>query len=460
MRKLVLLLILGGLLLVTAGCGGRSSTGSANNFSKSITVSASVNEVITKYFDQYFEAERTSTYSNLDDRILKDNEDTKLFETFREMELARQSLFGEGISWYKYDIAYRKCSTSGDKTIVELTLNVKFHYHKALDFDSACGGINYSFTLKNNDFGLVITKIDSDLDIYEMFKTEVEEVLKQDGTLSKVQAIAKVKESRKKNLDMMRGNSLYLKGAATSANTVMSTESTAATDITTNHINQQISKSVYVTCKQYTYSRECAKAYAEKYYDVDGWYKKGIFDIVRNDSGHVVDCTNFVSQCVWAGYTGFNANDDIATAKKNISNRVGMVPTKWYFRKAGGGDYTSTWTGVKLFFEYMVTPKTIGPNATTDFRDYDSKHHYSTIPAASINVGDVIQLWDEKKGGYYHSIFITQKNNNTDNCQYSDLFYSAHTNNRCNKMLTNAVNLEHPHMRRLTPAATCYLKSE
>jgi hypothetical protein len=459
MRKAILLLVLGGLLLIATGCGGNGSssgsTGSTNTLTKSITVSTSVKNAIEKYFNAYFDAEKASTYSELDSSILEDNADTKLFETFRKMELARQQLFSEGISWYNYDITYKKSSTSGDETTVELTLDLKFHYNKAPDLDSAYGGVNYSFILRNNGSGLVIKKIDSDLDIFVAFKTEVEEVMAQDSTLSKVQAVEKVRKRRGENLDMMRGNSLYFKGAATSASTSTSTEST--TDIETTTTGSQISKSVYITNKKYTYQPTCAVEYAAKYYDVEDTHN-GIFGLAKNEAGMVVDCTNFVSQCVWAGYIGFKSTD-IATAKNYISKTIGMVPSKWYWKD--DKSFTSTWAGVKLFFGYMVTPKTVGPNATTDFSDYDTKHEYTTIAASSIHVGDVIQLWYDGTG-YGHSIFITDKRNNTSNCKYSDLFYSAHTNKQSNMVLSYATGAtgKNRYIRRLTPAATCYLKSE
>jgi hypothetical protein len=167
-----------------------------------------------------------------------------------------------------------------------------------------------------------------------------------------------------------------------------------------------------------------------------------------------VDCTNFISQCVWAGYVGFDP-DDLTTFKNYISNKIGIVYDEWYAGIGGGSD---NWEGVKDFFEYMVTSKSAGPNATTDFTDYDTKRYYTNISAATINVGDVVQLWISDSKGYDHSIFITDKTDNTSDCDYSELYYSAHTNSRYNIKLTYALTYN-PYIRRLTPAATCYLKT-
>jgi hypothetical protein len=435
-RKIGLSLILGGLLLAAVGCGGNS--GSSRSQTSSVSVDSQIKETIEAYFTNRFDSQKTLSYSKLDGNIMANNDDTQLDETFHKISLAQKKLVNNSISNYQYQINYQKSSVNGDEASVELSLNLYFHYQKApSDLDSAICGVNYSFVLKNNESNWVITQIDSDLEEFETFKNQVQEAMEQDTTLSKAAAIQKVDKTVTNEIELMRNNSIYLKGEARSSEISPDggSESTESSNI---------SKSIYISCRKYTYNPSCAVAYAAKYYNAETT-RDSLFYILD------YDCTNFVSQCVWAGYVGFDA-DSIDTFKNYIAKKNGMLYNEWY---AGTGGGANSWENAAALFEYMVNSKAAGPNATTDFSDYNAKHHYRTISAASINVGDVIQLWYRTR--YSHSIIITRKTNNTSNCGYGDIYYSGHTNSRWNWSFWEAIYSSN-YMRRLTPATTCYLK--
>lgn len=102
------------------------------------------------------------------------------------------------------------------------------------------------------------------------------------------------------------------------------------------------------------YDREAAVAYAKrwalsrnpKYYDYE---RLG------------GDCTNFASQCVYAG-----------------SQAMNYTPTYgWYYISAN--NKAPAWTGVEFFFRFMVNNAGTGP-------------FMQTVPVARIEPGDVVQL--------------------------------------------------------------------
>jgi hypothetical protein len=356
--------------------------------------------------------------------------------------LVWKKAFGEEIHDYQYEINYQKSSVNGDEVTVELILSLDFHYSKALNVDSSYGGVKYSFDLKNNGSNLVITNIDSDLREFIAFKNKVQEALKQDSALSTAAAVEKVIESRNTQIQRMQTNSLYLEGDSSSTSAISSTPSPTASS-TGTEANSTINKSIYVSCRQYTYDPKCAAVYAAKYYNGNSPFYT-----------YYLDCTNFISQCVWAGYVGYGKTINKTTAATYISKKAGMAYPEWW---ANTTTTTSTWAGAKALCEYLVTPKTVGPNATTDFpNDYDAKHYYTTITPASIKVGDVIQIWYDSQDshGYTHSIIITKKEGNS----YSQIFYSAHTNPQNDMVFTHAM-ASSEYMRRLRPASTCYLKT-
>lgn len=83
------------------------------------------------------------------------------------------------------------------------------------------------------------------------------------------------------------------------------------------------------------------------------------------------DCTNFASQCIYAG--------------SNVMN-----PTKiygWYYYSSN--DRSASWAGVKYLYEFLVNNKGVGPYAVLS-----SVHQ--------LEIGDIIQL-GKADGTFYHS---------------------------------------------------------
>lgn len=111
------------------------------------------------------------------------------------------------------------------------------------------------------------------------------------------------------------------------------------------------------------------------------------------------DCTNFISQCVWAAYGGFDKNSDAKT-KKNISNKFRMIKGTW-FGGTGGG--SSAWESVNPFYTYVNKAKTYGPKG----KGYNNNKLVKSL--TNIQVGDVLQSREDgKKNVYKHSTYVTQ----------------------------------------------------
>ena len=115
------------------------------------------------------------------------------------------------------------------------------------------------------------------------------------------------------------------------------------------------------------YLRERAVTYAKKY----AFGQNPIFGNFRGIGGN---CTNFVSQCIYAGSCVMN-----------------YTPTfGWYYVSLD--DRSPSWTGVEFFYNFMVNNTDVGPfgkDATLD----------------EVEIGDVIQLGNERDG-FYHTLII------------------------------------------------------
>ena len=85
------------------------------------------------------------------------------------------------------------------------------------------------------------------------------------------------------------------------------------------------------------------------------------------------DCTNFVSQCLFAGGAVMNFTRD----------------TGWYYRSLD--DRAAAWTGVEFFCRFVLNNKGVGPFG-------------ELVPVDKAAAGDVIQLGNGT--GFYHSLLV------------------------------------------------------
>lgn len=121
-------------------------------------------------------------------------------------------------------------------------------------------------------------------------------------------------------------------------------------------------KNVYEYAKKWAYSRN------PKYYN---------FDSVGGD------CTNFVSQCIYAGCYEMNYN-------KNNG---------WYY--INGNNKSPSWTGVEFLYKFLISNKGAGP-------------HGENTTIDNLDIGDIIQLsFDGIK--FSHTLVVVQNGSNTNN---------------------------------------------
>ena len=115
------------------------------------------------------------------------------------------------------------------------------------------------------------------------------------------------------------------------------------------------------------YRRDRAVAYARRW----ALARNPLFE---NYTGIGGDCTNFVSQAIYAGGCVMN-----------------YTPTfGWYY--ISSTDRAPAWTGVEFFYNFMTSNVEIGPYARE-------------VGEGELELGDVIQLGDES-GDFYHALVV------------------------------------------------------
>ena len=108
------------------------------------------------------------------------------------------------------------------------------------------------------------------------------------------------------------------------------------------------------------------------------------------------DCTNFVSQCVFAGAKTMNYTPVIG----------------WYYNSPN--DRAAAWTGVDYFLNFLTDNDGIGPIAVP-------------VNPANIQIGDVIFLGN-KSDDFYHTLFVSK-------IESGNIYVASHTRDALDKPL-------------------------
>lgn len=135
-----------------------------------------------------------------------------------------------------------------------------------------------------------------------------------------------------------------------------------------------------------TYDRDAAVTYAHTW----AYRRNPIYYDFSSIGG---DCTNFASQCIYAGAGVMN-----------------FTPTYgWYYRSAG--DRTPSWTGVQYLYDFLTRNLGPGPFA-------------SEVSLRQLEPGDVVQLAFTRTDRYEHTPVVVR----VDSPTLAGILVAAHSN--------------------------------
>ena len=132
--------------------------------------------------------------------------------------------------------------------------------------------------------------------------------------------------------------------------------------------------------REIPYDREAAVAYARRW----ALLRNPDYYNFENIGG---DCTNFASQCIYAGSRIMNFTPD----------------TGWYYRSVD--QRAPAWTGVEFLHDFLVSNQSVGP-------------YGRVVPIEEAQPGDIVQL-GISSGHFYHSPVIVAVT--------PDILVAAHT---------------------------------
>lgn len=150
---------------------------------------------------------------------------------------------------------------------------------------------------------------------------------------------------------------------------------------------------------------------------------------------HAQDCTNFVSQCAYAGgmpmYSSL-ASWGVAALKSGCAS--GRDDEWFYYHKKNDNNesWSSTWSivdkdGTKDGLRRYIKKNSKNTYSKTNFK-YNSSTFYQYVKA-----GDIVQLSSDGGDSYYHSIVISSVSGST-------VYYCCHTTDRKSENLKNHID--------------------
>ena len=140
--------------------------------------------------------------------------------------------------------------------------------------------------------------------------------------------------------------------------------------------------------RESVYDRNTVVAYAREW----ALKRNPAFYDFQNIGG---DCTNFASQCIYAG--------------SKIMNYTPVYG--WYYRSLS--DRSASWTGVEYLYNFLISNTSVGPYARE-------------VSQEEIQPGDIIQL-GIANGDFYHTLVVTATS--------PEILIAAHTYDALNRPL-------------------------
>lgn len=364
-----------------------------------------IEQCLDNFFIDYFNA-----YKSLDNskaiKKSRDNEHLYAFQKYHEVEvkfLKELDLIYKDI---KYKVDYYKIQVNYNSAAVGALVDMTFKYNHYESIESGIYNISFDFFLRKDQDRWYIEKVESDYEKYMMFMEDVnrkrsksyEEGFRKE--LSFGEATDEVFDEHMKRIYEAKVKKTAIHKGYFRANSLED-------------------KRIY-SGKVEGYLPEIGVEYALKF--AESPIDKRFFYTTK------ANCTNFVSQCVWAALGGYDSKDPRKVAE-NIRKRYKMTDI-WYGNTGGG---TPSWESVERFYSYFISED---KEREIDGEVQNNDQLAVKLDPVLIKPGEVLQFRNGNKGPYTHSVYVTSNTNNGD---FSGIFVCQQSTDWKNRNLEDLI---------------------
>ena len=384
------------------------------------TVSASAEEnivcdrdvdVIVQDFAKAYSDSLVQQSTNELQQIMEQNDDNAFFEAFMEWRFAIMQNMNSGYYSHNCDVVKIEV-VSGSADVVNL------HIYLNEDFEYKDGGTGYAY---NVQMDMQVRDVFGEYKITKLVFT-VEDFY--GSFCEKMAAIPEMMsaESTEENLSNKLGILI----------TELEMLRQEMDEVTQEQIGSEPEVEESISrAASYAYDAARGVQYARTY----GSSPNGNFYTAAGR-----DCTNFVSQCVWAAYGGWNSTMSNTDMINNISNKVRMVPGVW---QGGSGGGMPNWETVGRFWSYVTGNTGNGPKAT----GYNNGGWYTGVLPIDISAGDILQFRGDVSS-YYHSVYVVSVPGGS-NPSYDLIYVAQHSDSSSSRKLTELIGGGGNYMRQM-----------
>ncbi len=134
--------------------------------------SDNIKNTISSYFNSYFNSLQTLEAPNYDNLIVENN-NTRLYSAMNELQVEQNKLANLSYQNVKINLEFTDIKVDGNNAEVKVLLSCDYNYSSTPNAKSSIGGIEYRFKLINNNSCWLINNIDSDWEIFDLFKEKL-----------------------------------------------------------------------------------------------------------------------------------------------------------------------------------------------------------------------------------------------------------------------------------------------
>ncbi len=304
--------------------------------------------------------------------LFVENDITRHYQLFLKWRIEQAVAVGTTYDKYNYEIVDIVSSSS---TTLVATVNAEYYYLNS-PYKYGQADIIYTITAVDTKEGTRISFIDTNEVMYSEFSQNILSISDVQKSYDSAKQIVSDSIDDLYVLDKLMEQSFAEQTNSVTNDNIEDTPSLAA-------------------LSSYSYNASTGVAYANKYYKNRNLY--------FYDAG--VDCTNFVSQCIWAAYGGWSTSDSDATMQSNITAKKRMMNStylsNWFAGSGGGG---TPWESVNGLWNFVTSSPSEGPKAT----GYNNNNPYYYLDAPSIQAGNVLQVRTSSGAAndYSHSVYV------------------------------------------------------